>query len=144
MRIALHWGGDCHERLAIGDGFKHFIRGAHAKLCSARSYLLLDGEIGPSRLNRDVEPLLFVVALHKGGIENAMLRLRIPVGLQGQLGPLRTSPGAMAACQRRAYEQGQKTASARETGLRHVGSPSRAGWARAYHAVTGCRQTSMR
>src|SRR5580704_12433742 len=83
LRISLHGRSHGYERHPIAHGFQDIIRGTHGELDGAYGNFLAGVDVGTSGKNPHIQTFVFVEPTNLRVVKAAVLRLRVPVGLQG-------------------------------------------------------------
>jgi hypothetical protein len=111
LGIGLHGRGYGDERVAVGYGFERSVRRAHPELGGTHGDLLVRDRVLAAGLDGHIQAFVFVIAIYEGGVEPAVFRLRVPVGLQGDFSQTGSGSGSAVAAREHEREkdgQGQK------------------------------------
>jgi hypothetical protein len=85
LGVSLHGGSDGYEWKPLGDGDEDSVGGGHGEVGTTAGDELVADHERPAGSDGDVQTLLLVVALEEGGVKAAVLGLRVPVGLEGDV-----------------------------------------------------------
>ena len=91
LRIGLVDGKQRDNKIADGSGANDFIGADNGERHRAGADHIDGGRAGAARCDRHIQSMSLVDAINLSGIKSSELRLRLPVQLQRDLRPLRTT-----------------------------------------------------